>query len=618
MSSKQGEPGNAGTAAAVVAPPASAPTSATEVTSVTSGTSERVAPGSGALAAPEPVAGSSCYQLEVLETMAEARQRWEAARARAEEKAPFWKRDFTTVSGMEVPHLVTPEQVAGIDPRRDIGVPGEFPFTRGIHPTGYRGKLWTMRQFAGFGTAADTNQRFKYLLAQGQTGLSVAFHLPTLYGYDSDHKMSTGEVGKCGVAVDSLADMETLFDGIPLGEVTTSMTINSTAPILFAMYLAVAEKQGVDIARQVSGTLQNDILKEYIAQKEYIYPPRPSMRLITDQFAFAARHVPRWNTISISGYHIREAGSTALQELAFTLRDGMEYVQYGIDAGLPVDEFAPRLSFFFNSHNDFFEEIAKFRAARRIWAAVMRERYGAKTERSWMLRFHTQTAGCSLTAQQPINNVVRTTVQALAAVLGGTQSLHTNALDETLALPTEANARTALRTQQILAHESGVINSIDPLGGSYFVEEMTRRMVEGTLDYFRRIDDLGGMVEAIEAGFPQREIMDAAFAYQRAFEEREKLIVGLNAFQIDNEPPIEILYIADDLAERQIAELDRVKQRRDAGAVARTLDALRRGAAGDDNTMPLILDCVRVYCTVGEISDALREVFGTYEEPAVF
>ncbi|HEY6322943.1 MAG TPA: methylmalonyl-CoA mutase family protein [Thermoanaerobaculia bacterium] len=550
--------------------------------------------------------------------MGEARQRWEVASARAEEKAPFWKRDFTTVSGLEVPHLVTPEQTAGIDPRREIGVPGEFPYTRGIHPTGYRGKLWTMRQFAGFGTAADSNQRFKYLLAQGQTGLSVAFHLPTLYGYDSDHKMSTGEVGKCGVAVDSLADMETLFEGIPLGEVTTSMTINSTAPILFAMYLAVAEKQGVDVARHVSGTLQNDILKEYIAQKEYIYPPRPSMRLITDQFAFAARHVPRWNTISISGYHIREAGSTALQELAFTLRDGMEYVQYGIDAGLPVDEFAPRLSFFFNSHNDFFEEIAKFRAARRIWATVMRERYGASTERSWMLRFHTQTAGCSLTAQQPINNVVRTTVQALAAVLGGTQSLHTNALDETLALPTEANARTALRTQQILAHESGVLNTVDPLGGSWFVEEMTRRMVEGTLDYFRRIDDMGGMVEAIEAGFPQREIMDAAFAYQRAFEEREKLIVGLNAFQVDGEPPIDILYIADDLAERQIASLDGVKRRRDSGAVARTLDALRRGAAGSDNTMPLILDCVRAYCTVGEISDALREVFGTYEEPAVF
>ncbi|HKV07391.1 MAG TPA: methylmalonyl-CoA mutase family protein [Thermoanaerobaculia bacterium] len=560
----------------------------------------------------------SIYKEDALETMAEARQRWEKAKARTEAQVPFWKQDFTTVSGMEVPHLVTPEEVADVDPRKDLGIPGEYPYTRGIHPTGYRGKLWTMRQFAGFGTAADTNQRFKYLLSQGQTGLSVAFHLPTLYGYDSDHKMSTGEVGKCGVTVDTLADMEILFDGIPLGEVTTSMTINSTAPILLAMYLAVAEKQGVNIEKNVAGTLQNDILKEYIAQKEYIYPPRPSMRLITDQFAFAGQHVPRWNTISISGYHIREAGSTALQELAFTLRDGMEYVQYGIDAGLDVDEFAPRLSFFFNSHNDFFEEIAKFRAARQIWARVMRERYGAKNPRSWMLRFHTQTAGCSLTAQQPINNVVRTTVQALAAVLGGTQSLHTNALDETLALPTEANARTALRTQQILAHESGVINTVDPLGGSYFVEEMTRRMVDGAFDYFRRIDDFGGMVEAIEAGFPQREIMDAAFAYQRSFETKEKLIVGVNAFQVTDEEPIEILYIPDDLAERQIAFLNDVKSKRDPGAVSRTLDALKKGAAGSENTMPLILDCVKAYCTVGEISDALRDVFGTYEEPAVF
>jgi methylmalonyl-CoA mutase N-terminal domain/subunit len=568
--------------------------------------------------APEPPRESPIYKEDALLTMAEARQRWEAAAARSEAQVPYWKKDWTTVSGMEVPHLVTPEEVAGIDPPTAIGVPGEYPFTRGIHPTGYRGKLWTMRQFAGFGTAADTNQRFKYLLAQGQTGLSVAFHLPTLYGYDSDHHMAKGEVGKCGVAVDTLADMETLFDGIPLGEVTTSMTINSTAPILFAMYLAVAEKQGVDVKRKVSGTLQNDILKEYIAQKEYIFPPRPSMRLITDQFAFAAREVPRWNTISISGYHIREAGSTALQELAFTLRDGMEYVQYGVDAGLPIDEFAPRLSFFFNSHNDFFEEIAKFRAARQIWATVMRERYGAQNPRSWMLRFHTQTAGCSLTAQQPVNNVVRTTVQALAAVLGGTQSLHTNSLDETLALPTEANARTALRTQQILAHESGVINTVDPLGGSWFVEEMTRRMVDGTFDYFRRIDDFGGMVEAIEAGFPQREIMDAAFQYQRSFEEKEKLIVGVNAFQLEDEPPIEILYIADDLAERQVAAIDEVKVRRDAGAASRTLDALKRGAAGSENTMPLILDCVKAYCTVGEVSDALREVFGTYEEPAVF
>jgi methylmalonyl-CoA mutase, N-terminal domain len=572
---------------------------------------------SGEAKAADP-APSAVYRQDALSTLAEARQRWEAAAAQAEAKAPFWKRDFTTVSGMEVPHLVTPEQVADVDPIATIGIPGEYPYTRGIHPTGYRGKLWTMRQFAGFGTAADTNARFKYLLSQGQTGLSVAFHLPTLYGYDSDHPMSNGEVGKCGVTVDTLADMEVLFEGIPLGEVTTSMTINSTAPILFAMYLAVAEKQGVDVKRQVSGTLQNDILKEYIAQKEYIYPPRPSMRLITDQFAFAATHVPRWNTISISGYHIREAGSTALQELAFTLRDGMEYVQYGVDAGLDIDDFAPRLSFFFNSHNDFFEEVAKFRAARQIWATVMRERYGAKNPRSWMLRFHTQTAGCSLTAQQPTNNVVRTTLQALAAVMGGTQSLHTNSLDETLALPTEANARTALRTQQIIAHESGVIHSIDPLGGSWFVEEMTRRMVDGTFDYFRRIDELGGMVEAIEAGFPQREIMDAAFAYQRAFEEKEKLIVGVNAYQLENEPPIDILYIGDDLADKQIAFMNSVKDQRDAGSVARTLDALKQGAAGTANTMPLILDCVKAYCTVGEISDALRDVYGTYEEPAVF
>jgi methylmalonyl-CoA mutase N-terminal domain/subunit len=546
-----------------------------------------------------------------------ARERWEMARARDERDRLPWKQDFTTVSGMSVPPLVTPDLLR-VDPVGEIGVPGEFPFTRGIHPTGYRGKLWTMRQFAGFGSAQDTNRRFKYLLEQGQTGLSVAFHLPTLYGYDSDHRMAAGEVGKCGVAVDTLADMEVLFDGIPLGEVTTSMTINSTAPILFAMYLAVAEKQGVDIARDVSGTLQNDILKEYIAQKEYIFPPRPSMRLITDQFAFAAERVPRWNTISISGYHIREAGSTALQELAFTLRDGMEYVEYGMRAGLEVDAFAPRLSFFFNSHNDFFEEIAKFRAARRVWATVMRDRYGAESPRSWMLRFHTQTAGCSLTAQQPVNNVVRTAVQALAAVLGGTQSLHTNALDETLALPTEENARIALRTQQIIAHESGVINTIDPLGGSWFVEELTQRMVDGAFDYFRRIDELGGMVEAIEAGFPQRELMDAAFAFQQAVEKREKLIVGVNAFEVADEEPLETLYIDDSLADLQVANLEAVRARRDAGAVARALDALKRGAAGSANTMPLILDCVRAYASVGEISDALRDVFGTWDEPAVF
>jgi methylmalonyl-CoA mutase N-terminal domain/subunit len=546
------------------------------------------------------------------------RLRWRSLCDEALARRPYWKRDFTTVSGMEVPHLVRSEDVAGIDFEKDIGNPGEFPYTRGVHATGYRGRLWTMRQFAGFGTAADSNQRFKYLLDHGQTGLSVAFHLPSLYGYDSDHQMSRGEVGKCGVAVDSLADMETLFEGIPLDRVTTSMTINSTAPILFAMYLAVAEKQGVDIKRQVSGTLQNDILKEYIAQKEYIYPPRPSMRLITDQFAFAAEEVPRWNTISISGYHIREAGSTALQELAFTLRDGIEYVEYGIRAGLDVDRFAPRLSFFFNAHNDFFEEIAKYRAARRLWATVMRDRFGAQDPRSMMLRFHTQTAGCSLTGQQPTNNVVRTAVQAMAAILGGTQSLHTNALDEVLALPSEENARIALRTQQILAHESGVANTVDPLGGSWLVEQLTQRMVDGANEYFQRIDDFGGMVEAIEAGYPQREIMEAAYAYQQSIERRDKIIVGVNDFQVEDEKPVEVLSIPDELAEQQIATLDAVRARRDGGEVAASLDRLKQGAEGDANTLPLILACVKAYCTVGEISDAMRDVFGTYEEPAVF
>ena len=553
-----------------------------------------------------------------VEEASEGRRRWRALRDKALERRGYWKSDFTTVSGLEVPHLTRPEDVAGIDFEAAIGNPGEFPYTRGVHATGYRGRLWTMRQFAGFGTAADSNQRFKYLLDHGQTGLSVAFHLPSLYGYDSDHEMSRGEVGKCGVAVDTLADMEVLFDGIPLGKVTTSMTINSTAPILFAMYLAVAEKQGVDIRSEVSGTLQNDILKEYIAQKEYIFPPRPSMRLITDQFAFAAAEVPRWNTISISGYHIREAGSTALQELAFTLRDGMEYVEYGVRAGLDVDSFAPRLSFFFNAHNDFFEEVAKYRAARRIWATVMRDRYGAEDPRSLMLRFHTQTAGCSLTGQQPHNNVVRTTVQAMAAVMGGTQSLHTNALDEVLALPTEENARIALRTQQIIAHESGVANTIDPLGGSWFVEELTQRMVDGAHDYFRRIDEFGGMVEAIEAGYPQREIMEAAYAYQQAVERNDKIIVGVNDFQVEDEKPMEILQISDELADQQIASLEEVRSRRDAGAVQASLDRLRKGAEGDDNTMPLILDCVKAYASVGEISDALRDVFGIYEEPAAY
>jgi methylmalonyl-CoA mutase N-terminal domain/subunit len=532
-------------------------------------------------------------------------------------KKPFWKSDYTTVSGMDVNPLATPLSVAA-DDFHEIAYPGQFPYTRGIHPTGYRGRLWTMRQFAGFGTARQTNERFKYLLSQGQTGLSTAFHLPTLYGYDSDHPYSAGEVGKCGVAVDSLADMETLFDGINLEDVTVSMTINSTAPVALAMYLAVAEKQGADW-KKISGTLQNDILKEYIAQKEYIYPPRASMRLITDTIKFCTDNVPKYNTISISGYHIREAGSTALQELAFTLRDGMEYVEYGVRAGLDVDDFAPRLSFFFNSHNDLFEEVAKFRAARRVWAKVMRDRYGAKDPRSWQLRFHTQTAGCSLTAQQPYNNIVRVAVQALAAVFGGTQSLHTNSLDEVLALPTEQAARIALRTQQIIAHESGVINTVDPFGGSYFMEELTDRMEKGCFEYIEKIDQFGGMVEAIEAGFPQREIWDASYQFQRAVDSGEKVVVGVNAYQAGNDDKYEILYIDESVTGEQLALLNDVRAKRDHQKVQEALQALRTAAADESvNTMPLLIDAVKVYATVGEISDAFRDVFGTYQEPALF
>jgi methylmalonyl-CoA mutase N-terminal domain/subunit len=532
-------------------------------------------------------------------------------------KKPYWKKDYTTVSSMDVNPLATPLSIAEQD-FNEIAYPGEFPYTRGIHPTGYRGRLWTMRQFAGFGTARQTNERFKYLLSQGQTGLSTAFHLPTLYGYDSDHYYAAGEVGKCGVAVDTLADMETLFDGINLEDVTVSMTINSTAPIALAMYLVVAEKQGADW-KKISGTLQNDILKEYIAQKEYIFPPRPSMRLVTDTFKFCTEQVPKYNTISISGYHIREAGSTALQELAFTLRDGMEYVEYGIRAGLDVDEFAPRLSFFFNSHNDLFEEVAKFRAARRVWAKVMRDRYGARDPRSWQLRFHTQTAGASLTGQQPYNNIVRVTIQALAAVMGGTQSLHTNSLDETLALPTENAARIALRTQQIIAHESGVINTVDPLGGSYFIEELTDRMEKGCFEYFEKIDQFGGMVEAVEAGFPQREIWDASYQFQRAVDSGEKVVVGVNAFRMKKEDPYDILYIDESASTEQLASLNKIRAERNQQQVQDALQALRNAASDESvNTMPFIIDAVRVYATVGEISDALRDVFGTYQEPALF
>jgi methylmalonyl-CoA mutase, N-terminal domain len=520
---------------------------------------------------------------------------------------------FTTISGRPIERLYTREHVKDLDPDRDLPAPGVFPYTRGIHPSGYRGKLWTMRQFAGFGTPEETNQRFKDLLKAGGGGLSVAFDLPTLMGRDPDHELSLGEVGKCGVSIVSLADMERLFDGIAVGNITTSMTINSPAPMIFAMYLAVAEKQGANW-KTLSGTLQNDILKEFIAQKEYIFPPRESMRLITDIFAFCAREVPKWNTISVSGYHIREAGSTAAQELAFTLRDGIEYVQYGIDAGLDVDDFAPQISFFFNSHSDFFEEIAKFRAARKIWAEVMRDRFKAKNERSWKLRFHTQTAGVSLTAQQPYNNVVRTALQALAAVLGGTNSLHTNSLDEALALPTAEAATLALRTQQIIAHESGVTNAVDPLAGSYFLERLTLDMEREARDYFDIIDRMGGMVEAIEQGFPQKEIAEASYRFQQSVEMRDKIIVGVNDFVREDETPIPILYIDETTADRQLARLTELKQARDNDAVRRTLDALKETARGKGNTMYPLLDCVRAYATVGEMCDALREVWGEYEE----
>jgi methylmalonyl-CoA mutase N-terminal domain/subunit len=543
-----------------------------------------------------------------------AKQRWEREVVEPTlKKSPERRVRFTTISGRPIDRLYTPDDVAALDYARDLNDPGEFPYTRGIHPTGYRARLWTMRQFAGYGTPEETNERYKTLLRAGGTGLSVAFDLPTLMGRDPDDELSLGEVGKCGVSIVSLADMERLFDGITLADITTSMTINSPAPMIFAMYLVVAEKQGADW-KTLSGTIQNDILKEFIAQKEYIYPPRESMRLITDVFAFCSKEVPRWNTVSVSGYHIREAGATALQELAFTLRDGIEYVQYGIDAGLEVDDFAPRISFFFNSHSDFFEEIAKFRAARPLWSEVMRDRFGAKDERSWKLRFHAQTAGVSLTAQQPYNNVVRTALQALAAVLGGTQSLHTNSLDEALALPTAAAATLALRTQQIIAHESGVTNVVDPLGGSYFVERLTLDMERGAKEYFATIDRMGGMVEAIEEGFPQREIAEASYRFQQAVEARDKVIVGVNDFVQEDEPPHPILYIDETTAETQLARLEQLRHTRDSDAVRRSLDALRATARGRGNTMYPLLDCVRAYATVGEMCDALRDVWGEYEE----
>ncbi len=548
-----------------------------------------------------PSAAELAWEQETLATTLE----------KSRERAP----QFTTVSSYPINRLYTQADLPDWIPERDLGQPGEPPYTRGIHPSMYRRRLWTMRQFAGFGSARDTNERFRYLLSQGQTGLSVAFDLPTLMGYDSDHPLSEGEVGKCGVAISSLADMEVLFDQIPLANVTTSMTINSPAAAIWAMYLAVAEKQGADW-KTLSGTLQNDILKEYIAQKEYIFPPAPSMRLVTDTIEFGLKHTPKFNPISISGYHIREAGSTAIQELAFTLRDGIEYVEWALRRGLHIDDFAPRLSFFFNAHSDFFEEIAKYRAARRIWYKTIRERFDAKNPRSWSLRFHTQTAGCSLTAQQPQNNIVRTALQALAAVMGGTQSLHTNSLDEAWALPTEAAATIALRTQQVIAHETGVTNTADPLGGSYFVETLTNEIERGAGDYFKKIDALGGMIAAIEVAYPQREIADAAYQYQVAADRKEKIIVGVNEY-LAKEKPIEILQIDESVAQGQAAQLHKLRADRHNDEVNRRLKALRKAASGDENLMPYLYDAVRAYATLGEISDTLREAFGVYDEVAV-
>ena len=530
----------------------------------------------------------------------------------ASSTSPEKARKFKTLSGIPVKPVYGPDDVLNIEPPP----PGQFPYTRGIHETMYRGKLWTMRQFSGFATPEETNKRYRYLLSQGQTGLSVAFDLPTLMGYDADHPTSVGEVGKCGVSISSLEDMEILFRGIPLDDVTVSMTINSPAPVIWAMYLAAGEQQGAGWKR-MSGTLQNDILKEYIAQKEYIFPPRPSMRLVTDVIEYAAQHVPKFNPISISGYHIREAGSTAVQELAFTLRDGIEYVEWALERGMPVDSFAPRLSFFFNAHNDFFEEIAKFRAARKIWAYTMRDRFGARDERSLKLRTHAQTAGCSLTWQQPYNNIVRTTLQALAAVLGGTQSLHTNSLDEAYALPSEHAVTIALRTQQVIAYESGIPAVPDPLAGSYFVEALTDEVEKRANEYIRKIDEMGGMIPAIERGYPQTEIANASYEYQHEVETGEQKIVGVNAFTEQNEKSLEILQIDESAQSHQFEKLDRLRARRDNARVRRTLDDLRRTAEGTGNTMPFILDAVRAYATVGEICEAFRGVFGTYTENSV-
>jgi len=553
-----------------------------------------------------------------LAALQRAQDQWEETTLRQTlARSPERRAKFITTSSEEIERLYTPLDIAQMDYARDLGMPGEYPYTRGVHSTMYRGRLWTMRMFAGFGTAEETNARFKYLLEHGETGLSTAFDMPTLYGYDTDSPRAVGEFGKCGVAISSLADMEILFDGIPVDQVTTSMTINSPAAIIWAMYIAAAEKRGIPRAK-LGGTIQNDILKEYIAQKEFIFPPHPSMRLVVDTMEFGAREMPLWNTISISGYHIREAGATAAQELAFTLADGMEYVRWGLARGMKIDDFAPRLSFFFNAHNDFFEEIAKYRAARRIWARWMRETMGAQNPRSWLMRFHTQTAGVSLTAQQPMNNVVRVAIQALAAVLGGTQSLHTNSLDEAWALPSESAVTIALRTQQIIANESGVTNTVDPLGGSYFVEALTNRMEQAANAYFDRIEKLGGVLPAIEKGFFQREIAESAARYQSEIEKKERIIVGVNDYVVDEELKVPLLRVDEAGARHHLARLERVRRERDGARVGACLDAIRAAASNErTNLMPLFIDAVNAYATLGEIMDVLRRVWGEYKEPII-
>jgi len=557
------------------------------------------------------------YNQKIMEEIREERKKWQKKLDEIFRVTPERLERFSTVSDKEIRNIYTPEDVAGEDFQEALGFPGEYPFTRGVQPSMYRGRLWTMRMFAGLGSATDTNRRFHHLVKEGQTGLSTAFDMPTLMGYDTDSPRARGECGKCGVAIDTLADMEHLFEGLPIDRITTSMTINPPAPVLWGMYIAVAENRGID-RKRIGGTIQNDMLKEFIAQKTFMCPPKPSMRLITDTVEFGTKEVPRWNTISISGYHIREAGSTAVQELAFTLADGIAYTQAALERGLDVDDFAPRFSFFFNSHLDFFEEIAKFRAARRMWAKIMRQRFKAKDPRSWWLRFHTQTAGCSLTAQQPYNNIVRTAIEALAAVMGGTQSLHTNSLDEVLAIPTEEAATIALRTQQIIAEECGAANTIDPLGGSYFVETLTNQMEEEAFAIIQKIDDMGGMLGAIEKNYPQREIADSAYHYQRQIDENKKTVVGVNKYITEERLPVDILEIDDTLERMQIEKTHRVKNERDAKTVRECLEKLGDACAGNQNVMEPIIDAVKAYATLQEVCDVFRKAYGEYRDPGIY